>query len=161
MFLRIRAKSVGEVSEFKVIAPDDNETQVDVEVNLEEVEVIVPPDHSNKVKITDDVTLVMKYPSIDTFVKNNLSEDPKLDDIFQLAADCVDKIANGDEVENAKAYKKGELLTFFEGMNNLQFQEVQKFFETMPKVSHTIEVFNPKTEKKSEMVLEGMASFFA
>ena len=161
LFLRIRAKSVGEVSEFKVVAPDDNETQVDVEVNLEEVEVIVPPDHSNKVKITDDVTLVMKYPSIDTFVKNNLSEDPKLDDIFQLAADCVDKIANGDEVENAKAYKKGELLTFFEGMNNLQFQEVQKFFETMPKVSHTIEVFNPKTEKKSEMVLEGMASFFA
>ena len=161
LFLRIRAKSVGEVSEFKVIAPDDNETQVDVEVNLEEVEVIVPPDHSNKVKITEDVTLVMKYPSIDTFVKNNLSEDPKLDDIFQLAADCVDKIANGDEVENAKAYKKGELLTFFEGMNKLQFQEVQKFFETMPKVSHTIEVFNPKTEKKSEMVLEGMASFFA
>ena len=161
LFLRSRAKSVGEVSEFKVVAPDDNETQVDVEVNLEEVEVIVPPDHSNKVKITDDVTLVMKYPSIDTFVKNNLSEDPKLDDIFQLAADCVDKIANGDEVENAKAYKKGELLTFFEGMNNLQFQEVQKFFETMPKVSHTIEVFNPKTEKKSEMVLEGMASFFA
>ena len=161
LFLRIRAKSVGEVSEFKVVAPHDNETQVDVEVNLEEVEVIVPPDHSNKVKITDDVTLVMKYPSIDTFVKNNLSEDPKLDDIFQLAADCVDKIANGDEVENAKAYKKGELLTFFEGMNNLQFQEVQKFFETMPKVSHTIEVFNPKTEKKSEMVLEGMASFFA
>lgn len=161
LFLRIRAKSVGEVSEFKVVAPDDNETQVDVEVNLEEVEVIVPPDHSNKVKITDDVTLVMKYPSIDTFVKNNLSEDPKLDDIFQLAADCVDKIANGDEVENAKAYKKVELLTFFEGMNNLQFQEVQKFFETMPKVSHTIEVFNPKTEKKSEMVLEGMASFFA
>lgn len=161
LFLRIRAKSVGEVSEFKVVAPDDNETQVDVEVNLEEVEVIVPPDHSNKVKITEDVTLVMKYPSIDTFVKNNLSEDPKLDDIFQLAADCVDKIANGDEVENAKAYKKGELLTFFEGMNNLQFQEVQKFFETMPKVSHTIEVFNPKTEKKSEMVLEGMASFFA
>ena len=90
-----------------------------------------------------------------------LDRSLKLDDIFQLAADCVDKIANGDEVENAKAYKKGELLTFFEGMNNLQFQEVQKFFETMPKVSHTIEVFNPKTEKKSEMVLEGMASFFA
>ena len=103
----------------------------------------------------------MKYPSIDTFVKNNLADDPKLDDIFQLAADCVDQIANGDEVENAKAYKKGELISFFETMNNMQFQKVQTFFESMPKVSHTIEVLNPKTEKKSEMVLEGMASFFA
>ena len=161
LFLRIRAKSVGEVSEFKVIAPDDNETQVEVEVNLEEVEVIVPKEHTNKIKITDEVTLVMKYPSIDTFVKNNLADDPKLDDIFQLAADCVDQIANGDEVENAKAYKKGELISFFETMNNMQFQKVQTFFESMPKVSHTIEVFNPKTEKKSEMVLEGMSSFFA
>lgn len=161
LFLRIRAKSVGEVSEFKVIAPDDNETQVEVEVNLEEVEVVVPKEHTNKIKITDEVTLVMKYPSIDTFVKNNLADDPKLDDIFQLAADCVDQIANGDEVENAKAYKKGELISFFETMNNMQFQKVQTFFESMPKVSHTIEVFNPKTEKKSEMVLEGMASFFA
>ena len=149
LFLRIRAKSVGEVSEFKVIAPDDNETQVEVEVNLEEVEVIVPKEHTNKIKITDEVTLVMKYPSIDTFVKNNLADD------------CVDQIANGDEVENAKAYKKGELISFFETMNNMQFQKVQTFFESMPKVSHTIEVFNPKTEKKSEMVLEGMASFFA
>ena len=121
----------------------------------------VSPIHTNKIKITDDVTLVMKYPSIDTFVKNNLADEPKLDDIFQLAADCVDKIANGDEVENAKAYKKAELISFFEGMNNMQFQKVQSFFETMPKVSHTIEIFNPKTEKKSEMLLEGMASFFA
>ena len=121
LFLRIRAKSVGEVSEFKVIAPDDNETQVEVEVNLEEVEVVVPKEHTNKIKITDEVTLVMKYPSIDTFVKNNLADDPKLDDIFQLAADCVDQIANGEEVENAKAYKKGELVSFFETMNNMQF----------------------------------------
>ena len=92
---------------------------------------------------------------------NNLADDPKLDDIFQLSADCVDQIANGDEVENSNAYKKGELISFFETMNNMQFQKVQTFFESMPKVSHTIEVFNPKTEKKSEMVLEGMASFFA
>ena len=104
----------------------------------------------------------MKYPSIDTFVKNNLSENPGMDDIFQLAADCVSQIANGEEVEDAKAYKKAELVNFFESMNSAQFQMVQKFFETMPKLSHTIEVFNPKTEVKSEVVLEGMnIAFFA
>lgn len=161
LFLKIRAKSVGEVSEFKLTCPDDGETQVDVEVNLDEVEVQVPDNHSNKVKITDDVTLVMKYPSIDTFVKTNLSENPGLEDIFQLAADCVDQIANGEEVEDAKAYKKAELIEFFEGMNSTQFQKVQGFFESMPKLKHTIEVFNPKTEVKSEVVLEGMAAFFA
>ena len=161
LFLKIRAKSVGEVSEFKLTCPDDGETQVDVEVNLDEVEVQVPDNHSNKVKITDDVTLVMKYPSIDTFVKTNLSENPGLEDIFQLAADCVDQIANGEDVEDAKAYKKAELIEFFEGMNSTQFQKVRGFFESMPKLKHTIEVFNPKTEVKSEVVLEGMAAFFA
>ena len=159
LFLRIRAKSVGEISEFKITCPDDDKTQVDVEVNLEQVEVQVPDDHTNKIKITDDVTLVMKYPSIDTFVKNNLSENPGMDDIFQLAADCVSQIANGEEVEDAKA-PQAELVNFFESMNSAQFQMVQKFFETMPKLSHTIEVFNPKTEVKSEVVLEGMGQAF-
>lgn len=161
LFLRIRGKSVGEISEFKITCPDDEKTQVDVEVNLDEVNVIVPPDHTKKIKVTDDVTLVMKYPSIDTFVKNNLSDNPGMDDIFQLAADCVDQIANGDDVEDAKAYKKAQLVDFFESMNSAQFQKIQGFFETMPKLSHTIEVFNPKTEVKSEVVLEGMAAFFA
>ena len=161
LFLRIRGKSVGEISEFKITCPDDEKTQVDVEVNLDEVNVIVPPDHTKKIKVTDDVTIVMKYPSIDTFVKNNLSDNPGMDDIFQLAADCVDQIANGDDVEDAKAYKKAQLVDFFESMNSAQFQKIQGFFESMPKLSHTIEVFNPKTEVKSEVVLEGMAAFFA
>ena len=161
LFLRIRGKSVGEISEFKITCPDDEKTQVDVEVNLDEVNVIVPPDHTKKIKVTDDVTIVMKYPSIDTFVKNNLSDNPGMDDIFQLAADCVDQIANGEDVEDAKAYKKAQLVDFFESMNSAQFQKIQGFFETMPKLSHTIEVFNPKTEVKSEVVLEGMAAFFA
>ena len=160
LFLRIRAKSVGEISEFKLTSPDDGKTQVDVEVNLEEVDVVIPPDHSKKIKITDDVTLVMKYPSIDTFVKNNLSENPNIDDVFDLAADCVDQIATGEDVEDAKNYKKAELVSFFEGMNSQQFAMVQGFFETMPKLEHTLEVFNPKTEVKSEIKLEGMAAFF-
>ena len=161
LFLRIRAKSVGEISEFRITAPDDNETAIDVEINLEEVQIVVPDNHSKVIKITDDVTLTMKYPSIDTFVKNNLSDNPGLDDIFTLAADCIEPIATGEDIEEAKNYKKSELLEFFEGMNSNQFRMVQQFFETMPKLTHTIEVFNPKTEVKSEVVLEGMAAFFA
>ena len=161
LFLKIRSKSVGEVSEFKLTCPDDEETQVDVQVNLDEVEVQIPSNHSNIIKITDEITLTMKYPSLDVFVKNNLSDDPGIDDIFKLAADCTESIADGDELHQAKDYKKAELLEFYEGMNSQQFREVQGFFETMPKLSHDIEVFNPKTEVTSTLTLEGLASFFA
>lgn len=161
LFLKIRSKSVGEVSEFKLTCPDDEETQVDVQVNLDEVEVQIPSNHSNVIKITDEITLTMKYPSLDVFVKNNLSDDPGIDDIFKLAADCTESIADGDELHQAKDYKKAELLEFYEGMNSQQFKEVQGFFETMPKLSHDIEVFNPKTEVTSTLTLEGLASFFA
>ena len=161
LFLKIRSKSVGEVSEFKLTCPDDEETQVDVQVNLDEVEVQIPSNHSNVIKITDEITLTMKYPSLDVFVKNNLSDDPGIDDIFKLAADCTESIADGDELHQAKDYKKAELLEFYEGMNSQQFREVQGFFETMPKLSHDIEVFNPKSEVTSTLTLEGLASFFA
>ena len=160
LFLKIRGKSVGEVSEFKLTCPDDEKTQVDVEVNLDEVEVVIPGDHTNTIKLTDDVTLTMKYPSLDVFVKSNLTENPGIDDVFKLAADCTDTIAEGDELHDSKDYKKAELVEFFEGMHSQQFQDVQKFFETMPKLSHDIEVFNPKTEVTSTITLEGLAAFF-
>ena len=160
LFLKIRSKSVGEVSEFKLTCPDDDETQVDVSVNLDEVQIQIPKDHTNVIKITDDVTLTMKYPSLDVFVKNNLSDSPGIDDIFQLAADCTESIAEGDELYQAKDYKKAELLEFFEGMNSQQFRSVQSFFETMPKLSHDIEVTNPKTGVVSTLTIEGLASFF-
>ena len=161
LFLRIRGKSVGEVSEFKITCPDDEKTTVDVEVNLDDVQIQIPKDHSNKIVLTDEVTLTMKYPSLDVFVKNNLTDNPGIDDVFKLAADCTDTIADGDELHEAKDYKKAELVAFFEGMNSGQFQDVQKFFETMPKLQKEIEVFNPKTEVKSTVMLEGLASFFA
>ena len=161
LFLRIRGKSVGEVSEFKVTCPDDDETQVDAEVNLDEVVVVIPKDHTNIIKLDETITLTMKYPSLDVFVKNNLTDNPGIDDVFKLAADCTDTIADGDELHEAKDYKKAELVAFFEGMNSGQFQDVQKFFETMPKLQKEIEVFNPKTEVKSTVMLEGLASFFA
>ena len=160
LFLKIRGKSVGEVSEFKLTCPDDEKTQVEVEVNLDEVKVEIPKDHTNVIKLTDQITLTMKYPSLDSFVKNNLSDNPGLEDVFKLAADCTDTVADGDELHEAKSYKKAELVEFFESMNSQQFTSVQKFFETMPKLSHEIEVFNPKTEVKSTVTLEGLAAFF-
>ena len=132
-----------------------------MEVNLDQIEVTVPDDHTNVVKLNEEVTLTMKYPSLDTFVKNNLSDNPGIDDIFKLAADCTESIAEGDELHAAKDYKKAELVEFYESMNSKQFQDVQKFFETMPKLSHQIELFNPKTEVTSTITLEGLAAFFA
>jgi|TARA_B100001113_G_C21002266_1_gene575480 hypothetical protein len=161
LFLKIRGKSVGEVSEFKLTCPDDNETQVDVEVNLDQVEVQIPKEHTNIIKLTDEITLTMKYPSLDVFVKNNLVDNPGIDDVFKLAADCTESIADGEELHEAKDYKKAELVAFYEDMNSGQFAEVQRFFETMPKLSKDIEVFNPKTEVTSTVKLEGLASFFA
>jgi hypothetical protein len=161
LFLRIRGKSVGEVSEFKITCPDDEKTQVDVEVNLDDVKVIIPKEHTTILKVSDDVTITMQYPSLDVFVKNNLVDNPGVDDLFKLAASCTESIAEGEDVYEGKDHTTKELVEFYENMNSQQFGLVQKFFETMPKLSHTIEVFNPKTEVTSPIVLEGLASFFA
>lgn len=161
LFLRIRGKSVGEVSEFKITCPDDEKTQVDVEVNLDDVKVVIPKEHTTILKVTDEVTITMKYPSLDVFVKNNLVDNPGVDDLFKLAASCTESIAEGEDVYEGKDSTTKELVEFYENMNSQQFGLVQKFFETMPKLSHTIEVFNPKTEVTSPIVLEGLASFFA
>ncbi len=161
LFLRIRGKSVGEVSEFKITCPDDEKTQVDVEVNLDDVKVIIPKEHTTILKVSDDVTITMRYPSSDVFVKNNLVDNPGVDDLFKLAASCTESIAEGEDVYEGKDHTTKELVEFYENMNSQQFGLVQKFFETMPKLSHTIEVFNPKTEVTSPIVLEGLASFFA
>ena len=161
LFLRIRGKSVGEVSEFKITCPDDEKTQVDVEVNLDDVKVVIPKEHTTILKVTDEVTITMKYPSLDVFVKNNLVDNPGVDDLFKLAASCTESIAEGEDVYEGKDSTTKELVEFYENMNSQQFALVQKFFETMPKLSHTIEVFNPKTEVTSPILLEGLASFFA
>tara|TARA_A200000113_G_scaffold69503_1_gene60789 strand:- start:73 stop:777 length:705 start_codon:yes stop_codon:yes gene_type:complete len=161
LFLKIRGKSVGEVSEFKITCPDDEKTQVDVEVNLDEVKVQIPKEHTTILKVTDEVTITMKYPSLDVFVKNNLVDNPGVDDLFKLAASCTESIAEGEDVYEGKDSTTKELVEFYENMNSQQFALVQKFFETMPKLSHTIEVFNPKTEVTSPILLEGLASFFA
>lgn len=163
LFLKIRAKSVGESSIFMITCPDDEETQVEVKINLDEVELEMDDAHSQKIMLDDSVGVLMKYPSLDTFVKLNLSseETPSMDNMFELASTSIDQIFSGDEVWDSKGTSKKEMLEFLESMNNEQFQKIQSFFETMPKLKKTLKVKNPKTEVESDVVLEGLAAFFA
>lgn len=163
LFLKIRAKSVGETSTFMVTCPDDGETQVEVKIDLDDVELETNDAHSRKIMLDDSVGVLMKYPSLDTFVKLNLSDEetPSMDNMFELAATSVDQIFDGEEVWECKSTPKKEIMEFFESMNSTQFQKVQSFFETMPKLRKVLTVKNPKTEVESEVVLEGLAAFFA
>ena len=163
LFLNIRGKSVGEDLEVNIICPDDEETQVPVTINLDEIEVQRDDNHTNKIKIDDSIMMEMKYPSLDQFIKNNFDFNDKnaMDQSFDLIATCIDKVYTEDEVWTAADCTKKEMKDFLEQMNSNQFKEIEKFFETMPKLSHTIKVTNPETKVKSEVVLEGLASFFA
>ena len=162
LFLNIRGKSVGEDLEVNIICPDDEETQVPVTINLDEIEVQRDDNHTNKIKVDDSIMMEMKYPSLDQFIKNNFDfNDNMMDQSFDLIATCIDKIYTEDEVWASADCTKKEMKDFLEQMNSNQFKEIEKFFETMPKLSHSISVTNPETKVKSEVVLEGLASFFA
>ena len=163
LFLNIRGKSVGEDLDVNIICPDDNKTQVPVTIALDEIEVQKDDNHTNKLKVDDSIMMEMKYPSLDQFIKNNFDfkEGSQHDQSFDLIASCIDKIYTEDEVWAAADCTKKEMKDFLEQMNSSQFKEIESFFETMPKLSHTVKVTNPKTKVKSDVVLEGLASFFA
>ena len=163
LFLNIRGKSVGEDIEVNIVCPDDEETSVTVNVNLDDIQVIKSDDHTDKIKLDDKIMMQMKYPSLDQFIKNNfdISDKNVMDQSFELIASCVDKIFTEDEVWTTSDCTKKEMNEFLEQMNSSQFKEIEKFFETMPKLSHTVKVTNPNTKVESEVVLEGLASFFA
>jgi len=163
LFLNIRGKSVGEEIEVSVTCPDDEETQVSVTINLEDIKVQKSEDHNNKIKVDESIMMEMKYPSLDQFIKNNFdfSEGSAMDQSFELIASCIDKIYTEDEVWAAADCSKKEIVEFLEQMNSSQFKEIEKFFETMPKLSHALTIKNPNTKVESEVLLEGLASFFA
>ena len=163
LFLNIRGKSVGEDLEVNIICPDDNKTQVPVTINLDDIQVQKDDNHTNKIKVDDSIMMEMRYPSLDQFIKNNFDFNDKnaMDQSFDLIASCIDKIYTEDEVWAAADCTKKEMKDFLEQMNSNQFKEIEKFFETMPKLSHSISVTNPETKVESEVVLEGLASFFA
>ena len=163
LFLNIRAKSVGEEIEVNIICPDDEETNVSVKINVDDIKVQTNEDHTNRIKLDDTLMMEMKYPSLEQFIKNNfdISTNSAIDQSFELVASCVNKIYNEDEVWAAADVTKKELMDFLDQMNTSQFKQIEKFFETMPKLSHTIKVKNPNTEVESDVVLEGLSSFFA
>jgi citrate lyase gamma subunit len=163
LFLNIRAKSVGEEIEVNIICPDDEDTSVSVKINVDDIKVQTNEDHTNRIKLDDTLMMEMKYPSLEQFIKNNfdISNNSAIDQSFELVASCVNKIYNEDEVWAAADVTKKELMDFLDQMNTSQFKQIEKFFETMPKLSHTIKVKNPNTEVESEVVLEGLSSFFA
>jgi len=161
IFLNIRGKSVGETVDLQITCPDDNQTVVDVSINLDDIQVQKNGEHTNILKMNDDVSVVMKYPSMDLFIKNNMNDSgSEVDDVFEIASMCIDQIVDGEEVYEASNSSKKEITEFLEGMDTKQFLMVQKFFETMPKLSHTVKVTNPNTKVKSDVVIEGLASFF-
>ena len=163
LFLNIRGKSVGEDIEVNVICPDDRETKVMVNINLDDIKVQKDENHTNRIKLDKSIMMEMKYPSLDEFIKNNFdfSNESSMDQSFTLISSCIDKIYTEEEVWAAGDFTKKEVNEFLESMNSSQFKEIEKFFETMPKLLHKIEVTNPKTKVKSEVVLEGLSSFFS
>ena len=161
IFLQIRAKSVGEVSELTLIAPDDKETRVVVEVDLSEVKVQVQDDHTNKIELTDEMGIYMQYPTVDTFGKSGMTEITA-SNMLEVISACIAQVYDkkGEEVWESKDSTKKELVDFIEQLSSKQFAEIQKFFDTMPKLKHVVTVKNPKTKVETEVVLSGLSDFF-
>ena len=161
IFLQIRSKSVGEVSKLKLLCPDDKKTYANVELDLNEVKVQVGDDHTNKIELTDDMGIIMTYPSIDSFSESGI-QDINASNMIDVIGTCILQIyeQKGEKVYEAKDQTKKELTEFIEQLNTKQFQDVQKFFDTMPRLKHTIKIKNPKTKKTSEVTLSGLNDFF-
>ena len=161
IFLNIRAKSVGEVSELPLIAPDDNETRVVVEVDLSEVKVQETEGHTNKIELTDEMGIYMQYPTVDTFGKSGMTEITA-SNMLEVISACIGQIYDkkGEEVWEAQDSTKKELVEFIEQLSSKQFGNIQGFFDTMPKLKHTLTVKNPKTKVERDVVLSGLSDFF-
>ena len=162
LFLNIRGKSVGEEVEVLVTCPDDGVTQVPVVIPLDEIKVEKTEGHTRDIKLDSNLTLRMKYPSMEEFVKSNfsMSENVSLQDTFEIVSSCIEQVYNEEESWSAKECTKKELAEFMEQLSSKQFKQIEGFFETMPKLSHTFTVKNPKTQIESNVVLEGLSAFF-
>ena len=161
IFLQIRSKAVGEVSTLRVLCKDDGETYAKVEVDLTKIEVQVDGTHTNKIELSDEMGVIMKYPTIDSFTDNGI-EEIKASNMLDVIITCISQIYDkkGEEVYDAKDSTQKELIEFVEQMNTKQFADVQKFFDTMPALKHEITVKNPKTKKENKVTLSGLNDFF-
>ena len=163
LFLNVRARSVGETVDVNVTCPDDNETQVEMTIDIDSIKIQKTRGHKNIIKLDDNLSMKLRYPSIDQFVESNFETAEVLSNVGQslsMITSCIDMIYNEEETWEAADFSKKELDEFIEQMNTKQFKQIEKFFTTMPKLSHTIAVKNPNTGVESEVVLEGLAAFF-
>ena len=162
LFLNVRSKSVGESVEVNIVCPDDNKTSVQMEINLDSIKVQKTRGHKNIIKLDDQYSLKLKYPSLDEFIGNNFdtNEGSAVDKSLSMISSCIEIVYDEEESWDAFDSTKQELEAFVEQLNSKQFKSIEKFFETMPKLSHKVKVTNPTTEVESEVVLEGLASFF-
>ena len=164
LFLNVRAKSVGETVEVNVTCPDDGVTQIQMEIDIDAIKVEKNPDHTDIIKLDDDLSVKMGYPSMTQFIETNFELDtskPQVDQSLEIIMQCIDQVYTAEESWDSSDCTKKELRDFVESMNSKQFKDIEKFFDTMPKLQHKVEITNPKTKVKSSVMLEGLASFFA
>jgi len=162
IFLNVRAKSVGEVLEFAVTCPDDGETQVEVEINIDDIKVHKETEHSDVIDLENGYFIKMKYPTMKYIMEKKPNDEQSLvDSTFEYAVECIETIYNDEETWEAADSTKKEIGEFVENLNSKQYQKIQSFFATMPKLKHTFKVKNPKTKVESDVTLEGLANFFA
>jgi len=164
LFLNVRARSVGETVDVNITCPDDGETQVEMTIDIDSIKIQKTRGHKNIIKLDDNLSMKLRYPSLDQFVENNFETGQVVSEIGQslsMITSCIDMIYNEEETWEAADFSKKELDEFVEQMNTKQFKQIEKFFTTMPKLSHTIAVKNPNTGVESEVVLEGLAAFFS
>ena len=161
LFLNVRGKSVGEQIEVMVTCPDDGKTQVPTTINIDSIKIVKNKNHKPEIKLDETYTLKMRYPSLNEFIKSNFSaENIKVDDTFELIASCVDQVYSEEESWTQEDCTTKELTDFIESLNSAQFKEIERFFDTMPKLSHTVQVTNPNTKVKNKITIEGLQSFF-
>ena len=161
IFLQIRAVSVGEIVEMKVTCKDDQKTQVNYAMDLSKVEVTKPDGHDSKIMLSDTMGVMMKYPAWHEFITGSImGQTPTTDGIVEIIASCVDQIFDGDDVYDSSTTSKKEFVEFVESLTNSQFEKIQKFFESTPRLEHKFSVINPNTGESSEFVISGLANFF-
>jgi hypothetical protein len=162
--LNVRSKSVGEKVEVNITCPDDEVTQVQVEIDIDSIKVQKNPKHTNIIKLDDELSMRLKYPALEQFVESNFEfkdGESEVDKSLDMIISCIDMIYNAEDSWSASDVTQKELKDFVEQMNTKQFKQIETFFATMPKLSHSIVVKNPNTGVENKVTLEGLASFFS
>lgn len=161
IFLNIRAKSVGETLEFSITCPDDNETQVEVDINIDDIKVVKEKGHTDTIDLGNGHFIKMKYPTLNYVIKKTNKGKSAIENTFEYAVDCIEQIYNDEEVWESENTTREEMEAWVETLTSEQYQKVQQFFNTMPKLKHTVKIKNPKTKVESDVTIEGLANFFA